>query len=328
MMKTAFKFLKYPLVAAFLIATVSCSNDDDNNGTADATIAVLAQGSADLTILVDALERADLVDVLNQSGNYTVFAPNNAAFSAFLSANGFASVDEVPVNVLTNILLNHVINEEFTATEFITAGAGYESTLAENADGDNLSIYYRANAGTVTLNGISDVVSGGANIEATNGIIHIVDAVIGLPTVVTFATADPTFEILVSALTREDEFTFVETLSTPAGTVPAPFTVFAPTNDAFVSLLAELSLTSLNDVPTETLAATLTYHVVAQANVRSTDLTDDFTVTTLGGNITADVTGGARLTDANERVSNIVAVNVQAMNGVIHVIDKVILPPL
>ncbi len=69
-------------------------------------------------------------------------------------------------------------------------------------------------------------------------------------------------------------------------------------------------------------------HVVAGANVQSTALTNNMAITTLGGVITAKTTGGATLTDANNRVSKIVAVNVQAANGVIHVIDKVILPKL
>ena len=102
--------------------------------------------------------------------------------------------------------------------------------------------------------------------------------------------------------------------------------VFAPTNDAFGDLLVELNLTALSDIDEPTLNSTLTYHVIGGSNVRSGDLTDNLSVVTLGGTITADVTGGARLTDGNSRVSNIIAVDVQADNGVIHVIDKVILP--
>jgi uncharacterized surface protein with fasciclin (FAS1) repeats len=101
--------------------------------------------------------------------------------------------------------------------------------------------------------------------------------------------------------------------------------VFAPTNDAFVSLLEELDLASLGDVPTETLTSTLNTHVVAKANVQSTGLSDGMIIKTLGGTLTANVTGGATLTDSKDRVSNIIAVDVQASNGVIHAIDKVVL---
>jgi len=162
-----------------------------------------------------------------------------------------------------------------------------------------------------------------------NGIVHLVDAVIGLPTVVTFATADAgNFSNLVAALTATGQPDFVSTLSTANGTDPAPFTVFAPTDQAFADLLTELGATGLGDIDSATLTATLNHHVVAGANVVSGMLTDNMTISTLGGDITANVTGGATLTDANDRVSNIVAVDVQASNGIIHVIDKVILPPL
>jgi uncharacterized surface protein with fasciclin (FAS1) repeats len=143
---------------------------------------------------------------------------------------------------------------------------------------------------------------------------------------VTFATADPTFETLVAALTREDQPDFVGTLSTPNGTSPAPFTVFAPTNDAFADLLDELSLGSLDDIDTATLTATLNYHVIAEANVRADDLVSG-PVTTLGGDIEIDADNGT-ITDANGRVINIIVTDVQAANGVVHVVSRVILPLL
>ena len=84
--------------------------------------------------------------------------------------------------------------------------------------------------------------------------------------------------------------------------------------------------TKLSDIDEPTLKATLTYHVIGEANAYSTDLSDNLELNTLGGPITANITGGATLTDGNNRVSNIIAVDIQADNGVIHVIDKVILP--
>ena len=159
---------------------------------------------------------------------------------------------------------------------------------------------------------------------AANGVVHIVDAVIALPTVVTFAVADPTFETLVAALTRADQPDFVSVLSTPLGTSPAPFTVFAPTNTAFGDLLVELGISSLDDIDTATLTATLNTHVIAEANIRAEDLVDG-TVGTLGDDIVIDATN-ATITDQNGRVSNIIVVNVQAANGVVHAIDKVLLP--
>ena len=451
------------LILFSMILVASCSNDDDNTITndGDQTIATYLASDADYSVLVDALQRAGLTAALNASGSTTVFAPNNDAFTEFLEANDFASLDDIPEEVLSNVLLNHVINGEFVATDFTTgyirtnatASSGlnlsafvnasdgvvingtstvveadievsngvvhgvngvislpniatlanvnpnfsslttaldaasltvavsdptanltvfaptndafdtflsdngfgslgdvplpalqqtllnhvlaetnastdfttsYTTTLATFGDtDDNISLYINTDAGVV-LNGNSTVVA--ADVVATNGIIHAVDTVIALPTVVTFATADPTFGTLVDALTRPDQSDFVGTLSTPLGTDPAPFTVFAPTNDAFGDLLTELGVGALADIDGPTLTAALNLHVIAGANVRAEDLTNG-PVTTLGGDVTIDA-DAATITDANGRVSTIIVTNVQASNGVVHAIDTVLLPEL
>lgn len=258
---------------------------------------------------------------MDGTGNFTVFAPNNAAFANFLNANGFGSLDAVPTPLLKNLLLNHVVSGNIMSADLTT---GYVNTLAtEPSSNTNLSLYVNTGAG-VKLNGVSSVTT--PDIEVDNGIIHAVDAVIALPTVVTFATADPTFTNLVAALTREDQPDFVGILSVTGGTPPAPFTVFAPTNQAFADLLAELGVNSLNDIDGATLTATLNTHVIPQANVRAEDLTDG-PVSTLGADLVVNA-GNATLTDPNGRVANIVVVNVQAVNGVVHAIDKVLLPQL
>ena len=257
-------------------------------------------------------------------GNFTVLAPTNDAFVGFLSANGFASLDEVPTDVLSNILLNHVITGSVMSTDLASAGSGYTTTNATNMDGDNLSLYFSTSSG-VEFNGQSSVVS--ADVTASNGIVHVVDAVIGLPTVVTFATTNPTFETLVAALTRDDlSQDFVSILSTTDE--PSPFTVFAPTNDAFASLLSELGVDSLGDIDAATLELTLGTHVVVEANVRSGDLTNGMNITTVGDALTVSLDAGPQLIDLNDRIANIIAVDVQAYNGVVHVIDKVVLPQL
>ncbi|WP_417200621.1 fasciclin domain-containing protein [Bizionia sp.] len=278
--------------------------------------------------LVAALGAADgdLVSVLKGGGPFTVLAPVDAAFANFLADNGFSGLGDVPTDVLSQVLLNHVLAGATFSTDLVNMGAGYTTTSATGAGNNPMSLYFNTADG-VEFNGISTVAI--ADVVGTNGVIHAVDAVIGLPTVVDFALADPTFETLVAALTRDDlTFDYVGTLSTPNGTAPAPFTVFAPTNAAFGDLLTELNVATLGDIPEPTLKATLDMHAVAGANVRSSALMDNMTVGTLGGNITANITGGATLTDANGRVSNIIAVDVQAYNGVIHAIDKVVLPPL
>ncbi|GGW95547.1 fasciclin domain-containing protein [Salegentibacter mishustinae] len=284
------------------------------------TIADFVAGNEDYSSLLAALEATGLTSTFTGTDDYTVFAPNNAAFTAFLNENGFNGLDEVPVDLLTQVLLNHVQMGEIMSTELTT---GYIPSMAVwGASEEPLSMYINTDDG-VMINGVSSVTT--ADVEVDNGVIHAVDAVIGLPNITTFATADPNFDILVQALTREDSFTFVETLMMSED--PAPFTVFAPINDAFVDLLDELELGALADIPTETLEATLAYHVVTGANVRSGDLTDDMDVTTLeGGDFTVNLGDNVTITDENERTATVIAADVQATNGVIHALDTVLLP--
>ena len=190
-----------------------------------------------------------------------------------------------------------------------------------------MSLYINTDNG-VSFNGVSNVLT--ADVTASNGVVHVVDGVIGLPSIVTFALADPNFEVLVQALTREDlTQDFVGLLSIPAGSTPSPFTVFAPINSGFVNLLAELGVNSLNDIDEPTLSAVLSYHVVVGANQLSANLSGGMEFTTAqGGNLlfNFDDIGGGILTDNNDRTSNIIVLDVQADNGIIHAIDTVVLP--
>ncbi|MCY7409130.1 MAG: fasciclin domain-containing protein [Chitinophagales bacterium] len=311
-------FLLMMVVATATIT--SCTKDEEVIIPTELNIYETAKTNSELSSLVAAIEKAGLTDELSSaSATLTVFAPTNAAFSAFLSANGFASLNDVPNDVLTSVLLNHVVNGKNVSTGLTT---GYVKTLATfGATTSNLSLYVSTASG-VTLNGISKVTT--ADVNASNGVIHIVDQVIGLPTVVTFAVSNPDFSSLVAALTRPDLTTDYVTILSGAG----PFTVFAPNNAAFSSLLTELGVASLNDIDVATLEKVLNYHVVS-GNVLAEDLTNGQIVPTLNGDsFTIGLTGGATITDINSRISNIIATDVQSSNGVIHVIDKVILPTL
>lgn len=302
----------------------SCSDDDDGGEvvvTPTNTISDFVDDSADYSSLDAALEVTGLDETLDGTANFTVFAPNNAAFNAFLSDNGFESLNDVPTDVLTKVLMNHVQSGIIKSGDLTT---GYiESMAMAGPTNEALSMYINTSDG-VKINGESTVTT--ADIEVDNGVIHAVDKVIGLPNIVTFATADPTFSSLVAALTREETFTFVETLMMTGD--PAPFTVFAPTNDAFGDLLAELEMEELGDIPTETLEAVLSYHVVTGANVRSGDLSDGMAVASLqGSEFTVNLGDAVTITDGRERTSTVIATDVQATNGVIHAIDTVLLPP-
>jgi len=323
-MKKQIQILAMVLLSLFAL---SCDDNNDNNDTCclGSSIVDVASQEESLSTLVAALQATGLDAALTGQGPYTVLAPTNDAFDTFLASINATSLDDIPVDILTNVLLNHVILGE---VESSTLTNGYTNTQATSgASGTNMSLYINTDNG-VSFNGVSSVLT--ADVTASNGVVHVVDGVIGLPSIVTFALADPNFEVLVQALTREDlTQDFVGLLSIPAGSTPSPFTVFAPINSGFVNLLAELGVNSLNDIDEPTLSAVLSYHVVVGANQLSANLSGGMEFTTAqGGNLlfNFDDIGGGILTDNNDRTSNIIVLDVQADNGIIHAIDTVVLP--
>lgn len=307
-MKNYAKLIKLTLIVVTSTIMFSCSDDDavQNN-----SIVGIASRTENLSILVDALEKTDLATTLDVTGPYTVFAPTNAAFTTFLSENGFANLDAVPTDVLKEILLNHVVSGTNLSTSLTT---GYIKTLAKGgaSSTNTLSMFVNTSSG-VRLNGVSSVST--ADIVASNGVVHIVDAVIGLPTVVTHALANPNLTTLVSLLVAQD------LVSTLAGTASSPFTVFAPVNSAFTPATLEL-YTSLSS---EDKTSVLTYHVVAGANVLSSGIPTTPITTLQGGTFTV---AGTVITDLVDRDTNIIlsALDIQASNGVVHAVDNVLLP--
>jgi uncharacterized surface protein with fasciclin (FAS1) repeats len=320
-MKNLLKIKKLALFLLIATVVTSCNNDDDPAPTpvADTTITGIAVANKDFSILVEALTKADLAKTLQGAGPFTVFAPTNAAFTAFLKTTPYASIKDVPTAALTQILLNHVVSGSVKSTDLKTS---YIKTLAkgEASSTNTLSMFVNTASG-VKLNGVASVVT--PDIMASNGVIHVVDAVIGLPTIVTHAMANPNFTTLVAALTYNPASGFAGILS---GTASSPFTVFAPTNAAFGSFLTETGYSGLSAIPANVLEKTLKYHVVAGANVQSTQLSDNQVVSTFSGQAVTVKFTPTRLLDVSGRNCNIVATDVQCSNGIIHVLDKVLLP--
>ena len=310
------------LILSLSLFTFSCSDDDDDNSAVvDPTtpnIVEIALATNELQQLVLALTAADLVDVLQGPGPFTVLAPTNAAFTAFYNANGFGSADDVPVDVLTQVLLNHVIMADVSSSDLVSAGTGYAPGSATNADGQNISLYYNASSG-VRFNNVSSVST--ADIDASNGTIHIVDAVIGLPDVVDHAIMNPAaFSSLVAALGAADG----DLVSVLQG--PGPFTVLAPDNEAFATFLDGAPL---GGVDTAVLSQILLNHVIIGSSITSDVLVDagagytNTGATGAGGNAMSlyfNTTDGVRFND----VSSVFQADVVATNGVIHAVDAVI----
>lgn len=307
-MKNSMIRFSWALLLALPLFFVACDKDDDEPMPEPQSIVEIAAADAQFSTLVSALQRVDLVTTLEGSGPFTVFAPTNAAFTA-LGVN----LDNISDEDLTEILLYHVLGAKVNAGD-IADGQTYVTTAAATAPGDNqLSMLIEKTSGAVKINGSINVTA--ADVDATNGVIHIVDAVITPLDVVGHAVANSAFTELVGALSAADG-DLVTVLSGDG-----PFTVFAPLNSAFEEI-AGVTAT----LTTEQLAKVLTYHVAA-GNVRSTQLSNGQEVTTVNTEkFTINIGSSVTITDAKGNTSNVVLTDVQGTNGVIHVIDKVLLP--
>ena len=307
-------------LAILLTASVSCSDDDENPTTPlpEYTFNIIADSPVH-TVLEQLLVNAGLDNVLN-SGTFTVFAPTDAAFSN-IDTSGLT-----PEQV-TNILLNHVVTGNVLSTDLANGYVKTNATEGYSGNDNFIDMYVNIDNGVI-LNNSAKVTT--ADLESSNGTVHVVDQVITIPNVVNLAAVNPMFSNLAAALTQEN---LLGVLSTDSGTSPAPFTVFAPSNDAFQNFLdqdANDGFETIQDVlDLAILSDVLTYHVLPNGGVRAGDITDGIMPTTVQGEtITINTTNGVTITDQNARVTNIIATDVTGSNGVIHVLDNVILPTL
>jgi transforming growth factor-beta-induced protein len=278
---------------------------------AEGDIVDVASNDSNFSILVTALQTAELVEALQGEGPFTVFAPTDAAFASLLEALDISAEQLLSQSGLADVLLYHVVSGKIMSTD-LSNGQTAETLNGESITVD-LSDGVKINESTVTT----------ADIEATNGVIHVIDQVL-IPEgfaldmeeemdIVDIALADENFSTLVAALQQAD---LVGALQGEG-----PFTVFAPTNDAFAALLEALDISAEQLLLQPDLADVLLYHVVS-GKVMSTDLTNGLEAETLNGeSVTFDLTDGVKV-----NMSTVIGADVEASNGVIHVIDSVLVP--
>ena len=305
-MKKTMIFLAIIMMSLVLIPGASVAAQEQD-------IVGIAAGSEDFTILTAALETAGLTEALQGEGPFTVFAPTDAAFENLLAALSISAEDLLAQPQLADVLLYHVV------AGLVMSGDLQNGMTAETLGGQMITVDLSEGLKINT----SAVIT--ADIKASNGVIHVIDTVLipetfqlasataPLPSIVDIAVSNPDFSILVAALAKAE---LVEALQ-----AEGPFTVFAPTNAAFEALLGELGITAEELLGQPQLADVLLYHVVSGA-VLSTDLQNGMTAETLGGQtITVDLTDGVKINKSAVEIADI-----QASNGVIHVIDSVLIP--
>jgi uncharacterized surface protein with fasciclin (FAS1) repeats len=274
-----------------------------------------AEEAGDFTTLLAAADAAGLVDTLSdEDATLTVFAPTDEAFEAL----GQDTIDGLLADpeTLADILLYHVIADQAVDAETALSLAG---STVEMANGDIVALTIRD--GELFING-SQVTA--TDVEASNGIIHVIDAVLIPPadaeptgTIAEVAVANGSFTTLVAAAEAAG---LVETLADPDATL----TVFAPTDEAFAALGDDTINALLADI--DALADVLLYHVIVDAAVDSitaTSLFGEMVEMANGDSVSIDIRDGALFIND----SQVVIADVPATNGVIHVIDAVLIPP-
>lgn len=312
---TWFKTLAALSTVAFLAACGGGDDDPAPVAPAPGNIVQVAQANTSLSILVEAVVAADLGTTLSGPGPYTVFAPTDAAFASLLAELGVTKAQLLANRaLLTQVLTYHVLPARVPAS---AVPAGQAITTVE---GGIFKIDAEAGGALVITDGRNRQASiTQTDVPASNGVIHVIDKVL-LPAnqdIVQTAQASADFSVLVEAVVA-------------AGLVPTlqgtgPFTVFAPTDAAFAALLAELGV-SKDDLLADTalLTQVLTYHVVP-GRVLAADVPVGAPITTVQGD-SFTVNASLVITDQRMRTANIVATDVLASNGVVHVVDRVILP--
>lgn len=255
--------------------------------------------------LAAALQEAGLVNTLRGDGPFTVFAPTDDAFAAA----GITPANVSTIANLDEILLYHVVSGN------ITSGDLTDGDVA-TVNGENITI----DATNLTVNGISII--NPFDVSASNGVIHTIDGILlpPPPSILENAAATAALSTLNTLIGEYPEL--VTTLSGDG-----PFTVFAPTDDAFADLLNVIGQSDINNVPDDVVRRILEYHVVPGAALLAGDLSDGQTAATalsVDDEITVSISGD----QVSINSANVTTADVLSSNGVVHIIDAVLVPSL
>jgi uncharacterized surface protein with fasciclin (FAS1) repeats len=333
-------WLKAALTVSAVGFLAACGGSDDHPAATTGpsqNIVQLAQAQ-NLTALTAAATKAGLVDTLsNANAKLTVFAPTDAAFNTLATQLGFANatalVNALPASALSNILTYHVLGTEKRAAD-LSAGGPTQATLYSFGGSATTLALNTASGVKITDSALTTATVTTADARASNGVVHIVDKVLippGVLNAVQTAQVNPAaFSSLVAAVTKAG---LASTLSAPTSSL----TVFAPTNAAFNTLATRLGFADANALvtalPGTALANILTYHVLGTQKTAA-DLTaggpTQATLYSFEGSATTlalNFSSGVKITDAILTDATVTSANVRTSNAVIHVIDKVLVPP-
>ena len=307
-MKTYAYFL---ILLAGMFTFAACDKDDDLTSDPETSIVDIASSNNQFSMLVTLLERSNLVTTLDDEGPFTVFAPTNDAFNQ-LGIN----IDSISDIELRNILLYHVIPGEIQSAD-LPAGQTYAATAATNAPELNrLSLLINKSATGIVLNANSTVTN--KDMAADNGVIHTIDQVLLPLDIKGHVDANPDLSSLTTGITTAPGD--LDNMLSSEG----PYTVFAPVNSAF----EDISDTVSGFTPEE-LNTVLRYHIIDNVNLLSNDITDNMVLEAINGQtFTVDLEAGPMIFDQSGQSTSFVLFDIQTTNGVIHLVDNVLIPNL
>ncbi len=318
------KVLLSSLAGAAALALAGCGGGDDPAAPATPSTPLnlvgLAQSDARFTTLVSAVVKAGLDGALSGTTELTVFAPTNAAFDAAATAIGLADgpalVAALPGTELAKVLQYHVVAGRNLAASLTTGNLGTLYSFSGSA----ATLSVNTTAGVQITDEILTVATvTTADLQASNGVIHVIDKLLvppGVLNIVQMAQLNSTFSSLVNAVVATG-------LTGTLNNANATLTVFAPTNAAF-----QVADATIQTLTTAQIATVLEYHVLNSVVLSSAIPFGAPVATRAGQNITINNPGTPSITDTTATPASIVAVDINASNGVIHVIDKVLIPTL
>jgi uncharacterized surface protein with fasciclin (FAS1) repeats len=318
-MKRSFLKLAAATFAGALISACG-GNDSGDDQTPGTMVTVATRGGCSGLVL--AATKAGLADELSApNSNLTLLAPTNDAFNLLSNQLGFRSiaemVDALPAATLESILLYHVLPGSFSKSALVAGGASQNTLLVQG--GSTLALALDTSNDDISItDSIGRSIVGLTDVPNDNGVFHVVDRVLlppGLLTVLQTVRTDP--ERFQSLIDRVNP-----TLTTALNDATASYTLFAPVNDAF-----EAAQTVLQPLAPNQVEAALRYHVLG-TRVLSSQITFGTPLATLLAGQTVTIIAGSppQIDDTTDTNANITSVDIVASNGVVHVIDKVLLP--
>jgi transforming growth factor-beta-induced protein len=269
----------------------------------------------------DAMKRLGISNIMKDPGPYTFFIPNANAFDVFRKKNKISSLDELPDQELSQILLNHIIHGSYLVTQIST---GYYPSLAFEETTHNPVDLYISTGALFEMN--SQFCMGTPDIPADNGIIQSITKVIDLPNVLDHLSYNPDFSNLYQVLSRTDlDRDYYTLLSSPG-----PLTFFAPSDTAFSIFLHDHpEWQTVDDIPAANLISMLNYSIIPDENILLKNINNDSLITSADG---SEISIKVRKNNRNEVTgyeageTRILKSDIQATNGIIQQIDRILIP--